>query len=102
MKNQYTVSDLYALKKVVNKHLGDNSAFDFYVDVLDKLKNRVVESEVSQEFIEEVILNWMKGLSCPYPKVSAFIFVTKLKEVPLFLNDNDLKIFVEWRLKIAK
>lgn len=82
--------------------MGENGSFDFYVDVLDKLRNQAKESEISEELIEEMLLNWLNGISAPYPKVSAFILYTKLKEVPLFLNDKDLKLFVEWRLKIAK
>ena len=103
MKNQYTVSDLYALKEILdNLGVEVEEGFDFYVEVLDKLKNQVRESEISQEFIEEMLLNWIEGINAPYPKVSAFIFTIKLRNVPLFLNDNDLKLFVEWRLKIAK
>lgn len=103
MKNKYTVSDLHALKGILdNRGVEMEEGFDFYVEVLDKLRNQARESEISQEFIEEIVLNWINGIRAPYPKVSAFIFVTKLREVPLFLNDNDLKLFVEWRLKIAK
>jgi hypothetical protein len=103
MKNEYSISDLIDLKEIIDVRKGPQESYDFYLQVLDKAKKKLNEMQLDYKFIEDTMKSWLGSFGkVQGNRALSFIFDTDLNKVPLYINDKDLKMFVEWRLKIAK
>lgn len=103
MENRYTISDLQTLGLVLQ---GRHPNFDFltyHIEVLDTLRQSLRESMLDDGVIEKSLKTWLvKNNFEGFSVILNFIFKTEYKKVALSINNEDLKLFVEWRLKISK
>jgi len=98
MKIKYTIEDCFVLNILINSREGSFNSLDFYDEVIAKARETIMIRELKENEIEELIRTWIfkrHSLDETYT-------ITEFNKVALFINEERLKIFVEWRLKIAK
>lgn len=82
---------------------GPRSLMIFIYKSWIKPKKKLNEMQLDYKFIEDTMKSWLGSFGkVQGNRALSFIFDTDLNKVPLYINDKDLKMFVEWRLKIAK
>jgi hypothetical protein len=104
MKIKYTIEDCFVLNILINSREGSFNSLDFYDEVIAKARETIMIRELKENEIEELIRTWIfkrHSLDETYT-ITEFIFKIEFNKVALFINEEILKIFVEWRLKIAK
>lgn len=102
MSIYYTVDDCLVLM-----NLFDNSdIFSFYLNVIDRAKKENLNRILKKEEINKFICDWLHCDTVDYKKdgdkIIDFLFKTELNKIPLYINDTNLKMFAEWRLRINK
>ena len=104
MKNKYTIDDCMALRNALREDPVDPVEFvDFYDQVIRKAKEIVLNRELKDDDIEKLIRAWLtKNHLEEANTIYKFLFEVELKKVALYINNERLKIYVKWRLKIAK
>jgi hypothetical protein len=104
MKNRYTIQDCFVLNILLNSSEGLFNSLNFYDEVIAKARETIMFRELRENEIEGLIRTWLlknHGLDDTVI-ICKFIFETEFNKVALFINEEKVKIFVEWRLKIAK
>ena len=103
MENRYTISDLQTLGLVLQGRHPDFDSLTYYLEVMDTLKQSLRENMLEEGVIEKSLKTWLiKKHFKNLPAILNFIFKTEYKKVALSINNEDLKLFVMWRLKISK
>lgn len=103
MENRYTISDLQTLGLVLQGRHPDFDSLTYYLEVMDTLKQSLRENMLEEGVIEKSLKTWLiKKHFKNLPAILNFIFKTEYKKVALAINNEDLKLFIEWRLKISK
>mgnify|MGYP001766113761 FL=1 len=103
MENRYTISDLQTLGLVLQGRHPDFDSLTYYLEVMDTLKQSLRENMLEEGVIEKSLKTWLiKKHFKNLPAILKFIFKTEFKKVALAINNEDLKLFIEWRLKISK
>jgi hypothetical protein len=104
---KYTIDDLIHLREVLK---GNSPSYadlsSLFLDmVLNKAKKKILDQELTSNDIEELLRVWIMGDSHTRSicgELYHFIFNTELDKVPLYINSEKFKPFVQWRFKIAK
>lgn len=103
MENRYTISDLQTLGLVLQGRHPNFDSLTYHLEVTDTLRHSIQENMLEEGVIEKSLKTWlMKKQFKNFPAILDFIFKTEFKKVALYINDEDLKLFVTWRLKISK
>jgi len=99
---EYTVRDCQALEEIYAEKLGkrDLLVVDFQEDVLGALKIKAMKQPIEPKDVNDSLWHWLRGNS--NKKLRHFIFEVPFEKVPLHINDENLEMFVKWRLRIAK
>lgn len=94
----YSISDCIQLRPLLE---GAENTLSYYNVVLVGLRDIARERCITQLDVEDVFRRWLDR----YVGTNAifnFIFRISLDDVPMYMNDPDLKLFVKWRFRIAK
>lgn len=105
MKNKYTMRDCLGLNIAIKVAFSGDVSLNFYQNVIEKARIQTFNKEPTDEYVHELLKSWVSKESVRLfstQKVIKFIFETDFEEIPLSINDNDLKMFVNWRFKIGK
>ena len=100
MEVMYDANDLIFLERFLHDDMVDT--LEFTSIVICKLSDIVKDRIIEPKDIKELLSNWLWLFFHKAKEIEDFIFNKKIEEVPLFVNDNDLKVFAKWRLYIAK
>ena len=97
------------LNLVIRSAIGSGDSFDFYKDVIDESRIRTLDKESTCEYIDGLLKKWISKNVLKVNKsnnaikyIFNFVFEVELNDIPLFINDNVLKMYVNWRFKIGK
>lgn len=103
MENRYTISDLQTLGLVLQGRHPNFDILSYHIDVMETLRHSLRESMLEEGVIEKSLKTWfIKNNFEGFSVILKFIFKTEFKKVALSINNEDLKLFIEWRLKISK
>lgn len=102
MDNTYTVLDCLKLSSILNGE-GGTASLVFHDSVINKARLVCYGREITEEDMGGLIQEWLEHNHRSIArKAYNFLFKLPLEEVPLFINDTDMKPFVKWRLEISK
>ena len=103
METKYTISDLLLLGLVLQGRHPNFDLLIYHLEVMVELRHSLRENMLEEGVIEKRLKTWLvKNQFKGYLNILNFIFKTEYKKVALSINNEDLKLFVEWRLKISK
>jgi len=105
MENTYTISDCLKLNRLI-RDMGDvDGSLLFYGQVIEKAKKISCSREVESKDIETLLSYWLMNVHYrgrDSTKAYKFLFTIPIEEIALYVNVNDIRLFVKWRCELAK
>jgi len=100
--NKYSASDCIALYRVWLKE-GDHQ-LNFYEEVVSPIKHLMQNTVPTDREVNTILFSFLKT---EYRKdrlesVRNFVFDVPFEDVPLYVNDKNVQVFLKWRLTIGK
>jgi hypothetical protein len=103
MKSTYTVDDCAVLHSVLRDIRGAIDAYTFFSEVMSTATQVLYVRELGVGELERLIEGWLyRNFHRKADLMCEFIFQTDLENVALYINNAELKLYVQWRLKINK
>ena len=104
MSNGYTIIDCLVLMDILRSIDNLGSSLEFFDSVIDRARKKITTTELGETHIKDFIIDWVRDnyRNDMANKVVEFLFNKSIEEVPLFINDTDMRPFMKWRLQISK
>jgi len=89
----------------INDSILNDDFYEIYNCINDNISGKgyaIDRDSDSEEYSPDKPLNILQFLLVYFKKISLFLTCVSLENVPLYINDSQLKAFVQWRLLINK
>ncbi len=105
----YTEEELKLLYSLINGKLNNDHPSELYNNFLeimfsleDEIKGEGILTDLSDDDVGLYFLNFLQYLLIYFKRVFLFLICVPVKKVPMYIGDEQLDIFVQWRLQINK